>query len=305
MSALRCTLSGLRSLLSMSAGLDEARKSQPPGLRWRQASSPGGSHSHRYGVLDLLTPPRAMTDNFREPSEGGRSPWSPSNDEPPNRSTGCASRSRSSARPESGSSWPPTPTAAGSSATCTTACSSTWSRSRSTSSSRAGSLTPIPRRRRRSSTRWGATCSRRWRDAGARAPDLPAAARGGRPRRGARAAAAEPASRPASTSTSTVTTSPPEIAGAVYFCCLEVLERAPARHAGDGHRPRARRERSSSRSSRTATWDRSARAPHDRVEALGGRLTITVGARRGPASSARSRSRDDASRSRPGRGSRP
>ena len=52
-----------------------------------------------------------------------------------------------------GSSWPPTPTAAGSSASCTTACSSTWSRSRSTCSSPSRRWTPIPPPRRRSSRR--------------------------------------------------------------------------------------------------------------------------------------------------------
>ena len=67
---------------------------------------------------------------------------------------------------------------------------------------------------------------------------------------------------------------PPEVAGAVYFCCLEVLERA-----GDGARAtvngagrggsarlRGRRGRRLSRSG----LDRL----RDRVEALGGRLTI-------------------------------
>ena len=62
----------------------------------------------------------------------------------------------------------------------------------------------------------------------------------------------------------------------VYFCALDVFERAPAGTSVDGERPRTRRARSPSRSSRRRPGIER-RAPHDRVEALGGRVTITAG----------------------------
>ena len=72
---------------------------------------------------------------------------------------------------------------------------------------------------------------------------------------------------------------PPEIAGAVYFCCLEVLE-----HAGDGARASVRVrdadgalvfevDEDGAGSTTTASGELLGRL-HDRVDALGGRLTV-------------------------------
>ena len=71
-------------------------------------------------------------------------------------------------------------------------------------------------------------------------------------------------------------TSPPEIVGAVYFCALDVFERAQDgtpvvvsvrdEGGGLGFEIDVDGDLGSER-----------RAPHDRVEALGGRVTITAG----------------------------
>jgi signal transduction histidine kinase len=70
--------------------------------------------------------------------------------------------------------------------------------------------------------------------------------------------------------------SPPEIAGAVYFCALDVFERA---QAGTPVVVRVRGEEGTLGFEINADGDLGSerRAPHDRVEALGGRVTITAG----------------------------
>ena len=70
------------------------------------------------------------------------------------------------------------------------------------------------------------------------------------------------------------TTCPPEIAGAVYFCCLDMLERAAA---GTTVAISVRNEEGAMAFDIVAEGDLDAeRLPlRDRVEALGGRLTIT------------------------------
>ena len=72
------------------------------------------------------------------------------------------------------------------------------------------------------------------------------------------------------------TTCPPEIAGAVYFCCLEVLERADA---GTPVVISVRNEEGAVVFEIVAARDVDAerRAFQDRVEAFGGRVTITEG----------------------------
>ncbi len=69
---------------------------------------------------------------------------------------------------------------------------------------------------------------------------------------------------------------PPEIAGAVYFCALDAFERAPA---GTPVVVRVRGEDGALAFEIDADGDLGSehRAPHDRVEALGGRVTITAG----------------------------
>ena len=69
---------------------------------------------------------------------------------------------------------------------------------------------------------------------------------------------------------------PPEIAGAVYFCALDVFERAPA---GTPVVVSVRGEEGALAFEIDADGDLGSerRAPHDRVEALGGRVTITAG----------------------------
>ena len=73
-----------------------------------------------------------------------------------------------------------------------------------------------------------------------------------------------------------VRTSPPEIAGAVYFCALDVFERAPA---GTPVVVSVRGEAGALAFEIDADGDLGSerRAPHDRVEALGGQVTITAG----------------------------
>jgi signal transduction histidine kinase len=68
--------------------------------------------------------------------------------------------------------------------------------------------------------------------------------------------------------------SPPEIAGAVYFCALDSFERAPA---GTSVVVSVRGEEGALAFEVVAECDLGAerRVPYDRVEALGGRVTIT------------------------------
>jgi signal transduction histidine kinase len=68
---------------------------------------------------------------------------------------------------------------------------------------------------------------------------------------------------------------PPEIAGAVYFCALDAFERAPA---GTPVVVRVRGEDGALAFEIDADGDLRSehRTPHDRVEALGGRVTITA-----------------------------
>jgi signal transduction histidine kinase len=67
---------------------------------------------------------------------------------------------------------------------------------------------------------------------------------------------------------------PPELAGALYFCALDVFERAPD---GTSVAVNVRSEPEALIFEVVARCDLGAerRAPHDRVEALGGRVTIT------------------------------
>ena len=76
-----------------------------------------------------------------------------------------------------------------------------------------------------------------------------------------------------------VMTSPPEIVGAVYFCALDVFERALD---GTPVLVRVRGEAGALEFEIDADGDLGSdrRAPHDRVEALGGQVTITVGTNR-------------------------
>ena len=68
---------------------------------------------------------------------------------------------------------------------------------------------------------------------------------------------------------------PPEVAGAVYFCVLDVFERAPAGTPVDVN---VRVEGGGVAFEIGVDGDLGSerRAPHDRVEALGGRVTITA-----------------------------
>jgi signal transduction histidine kinase len=72
------------------------------------------------------------------------------------------------------------------------------------------------------------------------------------------------------------TTFPPEIAGAVYFCCLDMLQRAAA---GTAVAISVRNEEGAVAFEIVAEGDLDAEGlpSRDRVEALGGRLTITEG----------------------------
>lgn len=68
---------------------------------------------------------------------------------------------------------------------------------------------------------------------------------------------------------------PPELAGAVYFCALDVFERAPA---GTPVAVSVRGEEDALAFEIDMDGDLGSerRAPHDRVEALGGQVTITA-----------------------------
>lgn len=73
------------------------------------------------------------------------------------------------------------------------------------------------------------------------------------------------------------TTSPPEIAGAVYFCCLDVLQRAAA---GTPVAISVRNEEGAVAFEVVAECDADELALRDRVEAFGGRVTIRSGSDR-------------------------
>ena len=74
-------------------------------------------------------------------------------------------------------------------------------------------------------------------------------------------------------------TVPPEIAGAVYFCALDAFERAPA---GTPVVVSFRGEEGGVTFEIDTDGDLGSehRAPHDRVEAMGGQVTITAGSGR-------------------------
>ena len=69
---------------------------------------------------------------------------------------------------------------------------------------------------------------------------------------------------------------PPEIAGAVYFCALDAFERTPS---GTSVEVSVRAEEGALAFEIGVDGDLGSehRAPHDRIEALGGRVTITAG----------------------------
>jgi signal transduction histidine kinase len=89
-------------------------------------------------------------------------------------------------------------------------------------------------------------------------------------------AAASRAGVPARLDVDAAASSPPEIAVAVYFCALDAIERAPA---GTPVVVSVRGEEGSLAFEVVTEYDLGAerRAPHDRVEALGGRVTIAAG----------------------------
>jgi signal transduction histidine kinase len=74
-------------------------------------------------------------------------------------------------------------------------------------------------------------------------------------------------------------TVPPELAGAVYFCALDAFERAPA---GTSVSMSLRGEEDALAFEIDVEGDLGSerRAPHDRVEALGGQVAITAGSGR-------------------------
>ncbi len=88
-------------------------------------------------------------------------------------------------------------------------------------------------------------------------------------------AAASRAGVPARIDVDVDVSSPPEIAGAVYFCALDAFERAPA---GSPVVVSVRGEESVLVFEIDVDVDLGSerRAPHDRVEALGGQVTITA-----------------------------
>ena len=89
-------------------------------------------------------------------------------------------------------------------------------------------------------------------------------------------AAASRAGVPARIDVDLDASSPPEIAGAVYFCALDVFERVPA---GTSVVVSVRRQAGGVAFEIDANRDLGSerRAPHDRVEALGGQVKITAG----------------------------
>lgn len=89
-------------------------------------------------------------------------------------------------------------------------------------------------------------------------------------------AAASRAGVPARIDVDVDVVSPPEIAGAIYLCALDAFERAPT---GTPVVVSVRGEEGALAFQIDADVDLGSerRAPHDRVEALGGRVTITAG----------------------------
>ena len=89
-------------------------------------------------------------------------------------------------------------------------------------------------------------------------------------------AAASRAGVPARIAVDVDASAPAEIAGAVYFCALDVFERAPA---GTAVVISVRGEEGALAFEIDAAGDLGSarRGPHDRVEALGGQVTITAG----------------------------
>ena len=138
------------------------------------------------------------------------------------RSTGLSASWRSCRPPGGGSSWPPIRSAAGSSARCTTACSNTWSRSRSRSACSSADADPAAVKALLDDVQQAldeaAQLAQRiyppLLEAGGLAAALRAAATS--------AASAIRLDVPAGGSY------PPEVAGAIYWCCLAALERAGA-----------------------------------------------------------------------------
>jgi signal transduction histidine kinase len=116
-------------------------------------------------------------------------------------------------------------------------------------------------------------------------------------------AAASRAGVPARLAADVHVTVPSDLAGAVYFCALDVFEHAPP---GTPVAVNVRSDAEALKFEVLAEYDLGVerRAPHDRLEALGGRVTITSeGDRTTVAGSLPLR--DDASRSPRGTGSRP
>ena len=177
-----------------------------------------------------------------------------------------------------GSVWcsPPTPSIVRSSVSCTGSCSSTSSRSGSTCSSRRRRWTPTRRRRRSCSRRWAVTSGRRSTrrrgspqrihppllEAGGLAVALRSAARERR-HPGLRRCRSQHATRG-------------DVAPTVYWCCLAALDRGRGRPARDGRRCGTRTDALDlrGRARRRARKPELGR-PRDRVQALGGTLTIS------------------------------
>ena len=175
--------------LHSNPSLDAARlgSERPAALPWRQANL-GGRLPPRLAGCCQLDAAGAMTDNFRgvheqEVDHSGRAGR--------RNAAGIARPAATRGRRAAG-----VPEAARPGRRCRPpqdrarpprrSCSSTWSRSRSTCSSRAGWLDADPAAAKALLDEMGARRpAGAGRDGGARAADLPAAARGGRPRRGA------------------------------------------------------------------------------------------------------------------------
>ena len=186
---------------------------------------------------------------------------------------GCAARSRSSEPLGNDSRWPPMPNVATSSGHCTRACSRIWwargqPRGRrgiveSDPAAAKALLEELQREARRALTEMQELANRIFPpllEAGGLVAELRAAAsRAGVPAR-----------------IDVDASPPPEIAGAVYFCALDVFERAPA---GTPVVVSVRGEEGALAFEIGADGDLGSerRAPHDRVEAMGGRVTITAG----------------------------
>ncbi len=194
---------------------------------------------------------------------------------------GCAARSGNSERLGNASRWSPMPNVAGSSGPSTKACCRIWWGSPPTSRSRRVRSTSDPaaartildelqREARRALTDVQELATRVFPpllDVGGLVAELRAAAS----RAGVQARI--------DVDVDVVKTSPPEIVGAVYFCALDVFERAL-----DGTpvvvsvRDEAGRLGFEIEVGSDLGSER--RASHDRVEALGGRVTITAGSNR-------------------------